>query len=238
MDCSSVTCGARRPWLPTIAHVQPLVSVLIPWRRGAQDRERSFRVVKHHWLKNHPTYRIVIRDSGGEPFSRACSINMAAQSEPDAQVFVIADADVVPVPAQVEAAVELALQAPGIVQPFDRYIPLHKWDTAEVWDRGVVPDVMADRPIAHWECISGCLVLSRESWETVGGFDERFRGWGYEDSAFDQKMASIVAPRRSVPGPAWHLAHVGFIPDAAVDPQSQANRALFEQYQLDYPCPK
>ena len=213
----------------------------MPWRNsGDEARQRSFRLVKHHWLKNHPTYRLVIRDSGGEPFSRACSINMAAASEPGAQVFIIADADVVTVPSQVETAVEWALSDPGMVQPFDRYIPLNKWDTADVWAAGSVPadGVFHAKPKADWICVSGCLVMSRESWEKVGGFDERFRGWGYEDSAFDNKMAATVALRRNVPGPAWHLAHPGYTPDPAQDEQSLANLALWEQYQRDYPYPQ
>ena len=32
--------------------------------------------------------------------------------------------------------------------------------------------------------MSSVVVVSRKQWDIIGGFDEQFRGWGFEDTAF------------------------------------------------------
>lgn len=52
----------------------------------------------------------------------------------------------------------------------------------------------------------GCAAISLECFRGVGGFDEQYVGWGYEDVDFASRCAERW-PLRRVPGPAFHLWH-------------------------------
>ena len=213
------------------------VAVIVPWRDiGDPMRQRNWARVRSLWETDHPDYRLIVTDVGGEPFSRGASINDGVRRAGKPDVLVVADADVITVPGQVRDAVAAATEAPGMVQPFSRYIPLDAHTTGVALDDGGIPWRYADYPVATWICVSACTVMTSQSFVRAGGFDERFKGWGYEDSAFDLMMACKVGLRRNIEGPAWHLAHPGAISDPA-DPQHQANLNLWLQYQLDYTYP-
>jgi hypothetical protein len=49
--------------------------------------------------------------------------------------------------------------------------------------------------------------VSREAFETVGGLDERFRGWGSEDVAFAESLTTLFSPPQIVRGDCVHLNH-------------------------------
>src|SRR5690606_20504372 len=53
----------------------------------------------------------------------------------------------------------------------------------------------------------GVNVVSRAMWEDVGGFDERFVGWGHEDRAFVHAVEVLHGPRARVPGHMLNLWH-------------------------------
>lgn len=54
-----------------------------------------------------------------------------------------------------------------------------------------------------WSC---CIAIPRKAWDLLGGFDERFRGWGFEDMAF-QSAACALAGAERVEGDVFHLWH-------------------------------
>lgn len=56
------------------------------------------------------------------------------------------------------------------------------------------------------QSVSGVIVVPRRVWDAVGGFDEGFTEYGWEDVAFAH-ACSLVAPVRRVDGPCWHLRH-------------------------------
>jgi hypothetical protein len=50
------------------------------------------------------------------------------------------------------------------------------------------------------------VVVPRPLWDAVGGFDERFEGWGGEDDAFHAACRALCGTER-LRGVAWHLWH-------------------------------
>lgn len=53
-----------------------------------------------------------------------------------------------------------------------------------------------------------CQVMSREAFETVGGFDPRFdKGWGSEDTSFLRSLDTLWAQHETMPGHIAHLWH-------------------------------
>lgn len=77
----------------------------------------------------------------------------------------------------------------------------------------------------------GLLLVTREAWQTVGGYDESFIGWGYEDSDFNLRLLRHAGWDR-VPGNAWHLYHGR--EDNKPRPESKArHRQMLREYSHD-----
>lgn len=188
------------------------VAVIIPHRPVDEHRAAAYEAVTAWWALACPEFRVIPVDDGGEPFSRAGSVNQGAEGC-DADVLVIADNDVLIARRQILDAVALAVSAPGLVQPFDelRWFDPHATRVLleQPW-RAFDPSSPAPEhtflPGENTPLLGGINVVSRRTWDAVGGLDRRFRGWGGEDIAFDAACAEI-APTRRVPGPLMHLYH-------------------------------
>jgi hypothetical protein len=65
-------------------------------------------------------------------------------------------------------------------------------------------DILVERtnPIS-WSC---CIVIPRAVWDDLGGFDERFRGWGFEDMALQSIVVGLYGHER-IAGDVYHLWH-------------------------------
>ena len=68
-------------------------------------------------------------------------------------------------------------------------------------------------------------------WETVGGFDESFIGWGYEDDAFRAALDVMVGKSLRLRGcNLYHMWHPVSPTDGFESPTIQHNRKLYSQY--------
>ena len=65
-------------------------------------------------------------------------------------------------------------------------------------------DLLVDKttPIS-WSC---CVAVPRSTFDDMGGFDERFRGWGFEDGAWAALVRAMYAWDR-IEGDMYHLDH-------------------------------
>jgi len=54
---------------------------------------------------------------------------------------------------------------------------------------------------------AGVLVMTRDAYEAIEGYDERFNGWGYEDNAFASKLRKFWGPSERTKGEVAHLWH-------------------------------
>lgn len=102
---------------------------------------------------------------------------------------------------QILQACKLALAQPGLVFAYDLYLRLK-------------PDAVHDGAVAYGRIereifnsgSMACVAISRACFEQVGGFDENYVGWGYEDLDFVRRCSELW-PTRRVPGPVYHLWH-------------------------------
>lgn len=175
---------------------------LVPWRGGDPHRERSWAVTRRSWERHG--FRIVTGDTPG-PFSRAGARNAAAIAAGPWAVAVFVDADTIVHDAgAVREAIALATETGGVVVPHDRYVGLTAQGTRLVQNGKRAGWAMVGRRKDNSPL--GVLVVARPAWETLGGFDERFTGWGGEDGAFLRAARTLVDVRR-LPGEIVHLWH-------------------------------
>ena len=71
--------------------------------------------------------------------------------------------------------------------------------------------------------------LHRELWDEIGGFDERFQGWGFEDLCFMHAAGQVGSVNR-VPGIVYHLWHPRPEGGDADHPNYKANEFLWLRY--------
>lgn len=91
------------------------------------------------------------------------------------------------------------------------------------------PDLEYDHKLMSW---AGALMMRTEDYWKVGGYDERFIGWGWEDVAFRIKADAELGPHVRVPGRAMHIWHE---PAQFNTAEELANRALFnKEYKRKY----
>jgi hypothetical protein len=169
------------------------IDVCIPWR-SQPERLPAFKRVKA-WYEDRG-YNVITADSRKhETFNVAASRNLAV-SKATSDVVVVADADTIPD----ETALSLAVQNPvGVVYPFDRYRYLTEASVALPESQWVV-----DRE--YRQSVGGMVVATRTTYWALGGQDERFARWGYEDNAF-HLAASTLSTVSRIPGVVHAFGH-------------------------------
>lgn len=133
------------------------------------------------------------------------------------------------VPAPAEADWELAWDAAdrdeleAAAKLFARHAALRRWHLA--------------RP--HKPKLIGChFSLFREAVERVNGFDENFKGWGYEDDDFARRLYRAGVEPQSVieEARALHLWHPSLAPQALERRRDRPNRAYFRRWRVPAVC--
>lgn len=174
--------------------------ICVPYRE-TPERAPLWDYTRRHWQSLG--VEIATGDDGDRVFNRAMSRNLAAIGRWDVAIFVDADT-VMRDHGPVLEAVEIAHRDACVVIPHDRYIGLTAQGTSRLlagqargWD-----NVKREKETVPL----GVAVVSRPAWETLGGFDERFAGWGGEDVAF-RVAASTLTGLVRLPGTIYHLWH-------------------------------
>lgn len=115
--------------------------------------------------------------------------------------MIVADADVtLGSMSQLTAGIDLAVELDQVVFPFRRYVGLTPENTRTVLEGGGYSDRGGFRSQAH---TSSVTIILRSVWDRIGPFEERFTGWGFEDSEFARR----ARPFGRVRGDVYHLWH-------------------------------
>lgn len=224
------------------------VSVLVPFQpdprpqaqnptiRDGASRQVIFDWVRARWEALYPDFEFVTVGSDTREMNRSAARNECFRRS-SGDVVVIADADIVFHCGQVDEALRLIGEEGYCwVIGFDRYEQLTGPDTRMVLERDPADDIARpDKP--RWSTDqgnAGLLVLTRDAFEVVNGYDTSFRFWGWEDWAFANALHTLVHPLVTVPGYVLHLCH----PPAPNRKQSKrVQMPLFAKYDLAFGHP-
>jgi hypothetical protein len=193
--------------------------IVVPRLADGSERDRLWAYCRRHWEAELPALQIFEGHHEGDGFfNRSAAINRAAEGEWD--LAVILDSDTILDAEQVISGIELAEETGALVLPYKLRNML-----SEVGTRAII-----DGHIGTWEPwvtarernrVSCCVIVPRALWDAVGGFDERFEGWGGEDEAFHAACGALGGVRR-LDGANWHLYH-------AASPHHDRNSPLHRQ---------
>lgn len=203
--------------------------VLVGRRPDGGHRDRLWAHCRKFWSElGFPVYEGA--DSGSGPFCLAAASNDAARLAGDWELAVYAGADVVTgSPSQVVAALAVAENRGLLVFSHDHYYSLSAEGTELVLAGEPVHGRHAEWP--PWpNTFSSMFAIPRSLWDQVGGFDERFQGWGFEDLAFWSACCALSGHFERVTGPVFHLHHERASRDREQGPNHAANEDLGRRY--------
>lgn len=170
-----------------------------------------------------------------EPYNRSEARNNAF-GQATGDILLIADADTVFHITQIQAGIKLIEEGAPWVIPYGlgRYYNLSQQATAAILDspRGFIPEPTDpddwEFKLDSW---AGLLLVSREAWLTVGGYDEEFIGWGFEDVAFRTALDLRVGPNQRTEDYVLHLWHPVTEDTRFAQPYAKVNQARYLRYQ-------
>ena len=210
------------------------VSVLVPYRPGDAHRVRTWEWVQAYVQHLLPKAEIVTADSGMEPFSYGDSINLAA-AHASGDVFFIVDADCVHTSTFPALALEALAQGAAWCGTSE-YVATTELGASALLC--VSPETQISGMARKWGAIedrfqspAGCVMLPRSAFETVEGYDHRFKGWGWMDWAFFASLYALVGQRLAIPNTATvHLWHSRKPEEYGDNPHAKASRDLAWRY--------
>jgi len=179
------------------------VVTLVPWRPSDDRRRWLYDMVRPSLeALGWPIYE---GDSAGE-WARVAAVNAAAAKAGTWDLALIADSDTIPDPVSIRRAVTWVADAGGGVRPHMERRMLTREGSLVMVQRG--PGALEPKHFGKQFAGGGLDVVRRDAWDLIGGMDESFVGWGYEDSALHLALLSTSSWDR-LPGTAWHLWHSG-----------------------------
>ncbi|MGB5706476.1 MAG: galactosyltransferase-related protein [Arenicellales bacterium] len=234
-----------------------MISVIITFRGTDSYRIENLYAVQAHLQQSFPSWEIIIIEQDKKSsldldrflsaprhllvqnpgaFNKSWGINVGYRLSTE-ETLLITDADMLVSKQDLKRSTEAIHQGLDVVRPFRRLIDMTKQETSTYLESGTLPErPEADRGfdrnyLGERICLAGGLFfIKRTFFETIGGFDERFSGWGGEDDAFSIK-AEAMTSRSAIARHAfaWHLWHPRTIPQDHSDYHD--NTRLLSEYQ-------
>lgn len=208
-------------------------AVIIPFRlrEGADPRRQANLDIVQAWWYAHGFDPQIVSDGleGDAQFNRHRAYNRAVSRNPEAEVFIFTEADMLIHPSQIRDAVYDAGRRPGLVVPFTQYRYLSDETTAMLRDG--YHDKTEEKMAAYWaraatdpfslfglvpestmdggRSIGPVNVMSRRTLDITGGFTEATSGNWYDDNITEEGFAFLTGqPTHFIEGPAVHMYHL------------------------------
>jgi len=201
---------------------QPKISLLVPFKSDNRERKRAFRWLREYWKHELPEAEFIVGHSRSTPFCKTEALNNAADKA-TGKVLVILDAD-----AYLDGEV-IERCADRIIEELDNhlwYVPYRKLYRLNKRATYIItstdpadPMEIPNPPPDDWLDDNGhkagyghrygamVMMFPREALDTLGCFDERFRGWGGEDVALLRALDTLWGKHKTTRNPIYHLWH-------------------------------
>ena len=205
------------------------IPVFIPFRSDHGKRAENWLYIEAFVWDRIDWTEIVMGESPDGPFNISAARNDAA-AKIDWDVAIFADADSFVRTHELETAVAEAQLTRQVILPHSRWVNVDQDEMVQFMMKEYLP-YNPERTIVPGTK-SSVLVIPREAYDAVNGYDERFRGWGWEDTAFHLAVERLYKPFIQFEGNVWHLEHER--PDADInrgfDENAIRNRQHFQNY--------
>ena len=234
-----------------------MISVITTFRGTDSHRIENLHAVVRKFLQTFPSWEIVVVEQDKRStldmeclyhkphhilihnpgvFNKSWGMNVGYRIA-RGDVLVFTDSDMLFSSETIGRSTEAVLSDLDIVRPYSHLIDMTQDQTAEYLLNGKLPEQREieqglDRNyLGEKICLAGGMfVIRRNFFETIGGFDERFYGWGGEDDALSIKAEALTTraaiARDSL---AWHMWHPRAVDKE--DPNYFRNVQILKEYQ-------
>ena len=211
------------------------LSIVLPYR-PSEDGYRSaiFDWIYKRYEQLFPDSEIIVCDSNDEQFSRSKSRNIGVDQSTK-KFILLADADIIPFKQFIESGIFDINNGVSwmILYDNDLYFNADKSSSKIILNSDPISEIIPSQIIWEHKITSwaGQLLFKREDFYEIGGYDERFTGWGYEDNAFQVAADTILGQHKRVRN-AWtiHLWHPYSHDSTFGQPMIRYNRNLYNNY--------
>lgn len=166
----------------------------MPFFASSQAYAENEKIVSNYY--NKIGYEVVkdgVMSDDGQTFLRSKSRNMVVNSTSE-NIIVITDADTMIPSEAIYQASKICEENDVVVRPASKTLSIHS-NGLEISEclalNEIIPDeYMKDCSTAYLH--TGCSwVLNRKTWDYLGGFNESFCWYGYEDLEFNLRAARL-----------------------------------------------
>lgn len=210
------------------------LGIVIPYRNDYGYRERIINYNICRLRRLLPDAQIIVQDAKDSIFNRSQARNIGA-SKSYRKYLLLLDADTVFNVGQIVKGIEIikAGVAPWVIA-YQDYYSLTEAASMKLMNMDD-PCIELGEPQAgefmfKLKSFAGVLLMEKKVFDEVGGYDERFIGWGYEDNAFKDKMDTLHGSFQRVDGRAYHLWHPRSEEENFGQPNIEANEMLYNRY--------
>lgn len=231
---------------------------ILHYRKDSEDRERNLREVLKFLKENFKASMKVICDQSpddeipvwittdgktplmiapnNDHFRKSMCFNMVAEKSPQ-KILCFWDVDVIIDPVNIKKSYDSLMEGKADhVYPFNGlFINVNKAMFPNLLNQDFDNLYSLYKQGHDWlefasgESPGGCNMITREAFEKIGGYDERFIGWGFEDTDFFHRSLKVNRLGRITDEKAicWHMHH-----DQAIrleNPHYQNNLKIFNE---------
>lgn len=226
-------------------------SAIIAYKPSDFYRQKNLAIAKKRWEEKMPDIELIIGTNNDEQFWKTKAINDAVK-QATGDYLIFADADIVFGSTLIEHIAAIVTEHPWIVPWATCYELSYRYSINFYADDDfVLPKVLTLRDLQpstinsrnskyllnkykNKYAVDGAYlnVISKEAFAEIGGMDERFIGWGYEDLAMDAALKTLVGYPYRMDEPIFHLYHRR-LPGSEY-PHFKANEELWLRYKAAF----
>lgn len=181
------------------------VQYVIPFRDRGKD---PYRVQNLKAVQGYLPDAYVSSDRRSGQFNRSAAYNNGVRCNP-ADIYVFYEADLIVPKHQLEQGIRMALEQPGLVVPFSKFLAITEEDSVKVRAGEIsASEAQAAQQRGDRKSIGAVNICSKKTLDSIGQWDENFQGAWYDDDSMERAFSICCGPTRFVDGPAYHLYHL------------------------------
>jgi len=196
------------------------------WEFLVVEQDESPKFDADSWS---PQVRHVLAPNPG-PFNRGWGFNVGARLAQNDLLY-LTDGDLLVAHSALETGTSLMQRQALAVNPYDHWVDLEPNETQELMESQRNPDFTDQRAAKvrgkgeQLSFCTGAFFMHRGLYRKLGGFDERYIGWGVEDEAMTVKLHRTTSQMASLQERvAVHLWHRRDHSQTYGNPHFEANR--------------